>query len=351
MLGTQAAVLDEVVATGRASEVVESIKLYRTLRKIKEQVHDVLMHKAQLSRCAASCAVRHNLVHPHVAGRRSTRLWSNRFDCTPTSCRPAPGPVRACYANIIKHQSPGRLASDRPNLQTVPRARTLLLLLTQSQPTTQPTRTLRTVVANVRRAFIAPPGCCLLSADYKQLELRMAAHLAGDARLRASLHQSDPFAELAALRRGVAPSQVTPDEREAVKALAYGLLYGKGMLALARDMRCGVEEARQLHDSLWAMMPRVQAWREELLSTCRGLKYVETLAGRRRPLPLINSSHPGPRGQAERQAINTVCQGSAADVVKKAMIMLHARIAAAGLRCRMIMQVRATACVWYAHAT
>lgn len=236
----------------------------------------------------------------------------------------------------------GRLASDRPNLQTVPRARSLLLLLTQSQPTSQPKRELRTVVANVRRAFIAPPGFVLLSADYRQLELRMAAHLAGDAHLRASLHESDPFAMLAAARRGVPTSQVTQEERDAVKALAYGLLYGKGMLALARDMRCGVDEARRLHDSLWAMMPRVQAWREEVLSDCRAHKHVRTLAGRRRPLPLIDSPNAGARGQAERQAINTVCQGSAADIVKRAMIALQARIAAAGLegQCRMIMQVR-----------
>lgn len=239
------------------------------------------------------------------------------------------------------HTSPGRLASDRPNLQTVPKARALLLLLTQSQPTTQPKHELRTVVANVRCAFIAPPGCLLLSADYRQLELRMAAHLAGDGHLKASLHESDPFAVLAAARSGVSPSQVTPEERDAVKALAYGLLYGKGMLALARDMRCGVEEARQLHDSLWSMMPRVQAWREEVLIYCRRHKHVVTLGGRRRPLPLIDSPHAGARGAAERQAINTVCQGSAADVVKRAMIALQDRIAAAGLhgQCRMIMQV------------
>ena len=186
---------------------------------------------------------------------------------------------------------------------------------------TAPANSLKSSPKSVNRLLhqLLIPGCLLLSADYRQLELRMAAHLAGDAHLRASLHESDPFAMLAGARRGVPPSQVPPDERDAVKALAYGLLYGKGMLALARDMRCGVEEARRLHDSLWAMMPRVQAWREEVLSHCRAHKHVVTLGGRRRPLPHIESQHAGVRGQAERQAINTVCQGSAADVVKRAI--------------------------------
>ncbi len=175
--------------------------------------------------------------------------------------------------------STGRLASDRPNLQTVPRVRALMLLLTQSQHSSPnnnidnnttinnnatttisspPRRQLRTVVANVRKAFIVPPGYIMMSADYKQLELRMAAHLAGDAHLQNSLREEDPFSALAASQQRIPVTAVSPEARNAAKAVAYGLLYGKGMLALARDMQCDVEEARRIHDELWAMMPRVR---------------------------------------------------------------------------------------------
>lgn len=142
-----------------------------------------------------------------------------------------------------------------------------MLLLTQSQQSppnndaatspTAPRRHLRTVVANVRKAFIVPRGHVMVSADYKQLELRMAAHLAKDAHLQNSLREADPFASLAASQQRIPVASVTADARNAAKAVAYGLLYGKGMLALARDMQCDVEEARRVHDELWAMMPRV----------------------------------------------------------------------------------------------
>ncbi|EFN55218.1 hypothetical protein CHLNCDRAFT_52598 [Chlorella variabilis] len=238
-----------------------------------------------------------------------------------------------------------RLAMDEPNLQCVPKPRAYKVLLTPGElgsaasgASAHADRT-----ANLRAAFVAPPGCVLLSADYRQIEFRLMAHFSGDPGLARVFSEdgADPFRLLAAQWLGAPQEQarprgwlgrgrrgVTQQQRDHAKQLTYGLLYGMGAAKLADELGCSVAEARTAQEKFRASMPGIEAWQARVVAECRRLGYVETLAGRRRYLPNINCRDGRKRAAAERQAKNTVCQGSAADLAKAAMVAIHTRLAA-----------------------
>ena len=220
----------------------------------------------------------------------------------------------------------GRLAMEEPNLQTVPRARDFVLA-------TRATETLA-----IRRAFRAPPGRVLVSADYRQLELRVLAHLSNDPGLVAAFNarpDEDPFRVLAARWLGARgdASVVSEEERARAKALAYGVVYGSGPARFAAEAGVSEAEARDAQETFRRSLPGVEAWREATIREAarRNPPRVRTLAGRFRALPALapDADRALDRGADERKAVNAACQGSAADVVKRAMLEAHARLSEA----------------------
>ncbi|GFR45959.1 hypothetical protein Agub_g7428, partial [Astrephomene gubernaculifera] len=267
---------------------------------------------------------------------------------------PVPDVVRLCGTWLHTSTATGRLAMDEPNLQTIPRPVQYSFQLSQQSGEPLPLELgeaapgaeaggggggPRTIIMhfNLRTAFVAPPGHLVLTADYKQIELRLMAHFSGDAALCALLrnpHQ-DPFVLLAAEWKRVPVEQVTPETRVQAKRLAYGMLYGMGTTTLAAELGVSVGEAAELSDNFRRAIPGVDRWTKEVVEECRSCGFVCTLLGRRRYFPRINERSSkearSQRAQAERQAVNSVCQGSAADLVKAAMITLQRRLEQRGL--------------------
>mmetsp|Transcript_998 Transcript_998/g.3833 ORF Transcript_998/g.3833 Transcript_998/m.3833 type:complete len:528 (+) Transcript_998:922-2505(+) len=223
----------------------------------------------------------------------------------------------------------GRLVMDTPNLQTV--SKQTVLKLDSALPGGLPEE----VAINVREAFVPRDGHVLISADYRQLELRIMAHLSGDEVLVERLRDVlvDPFIAIAAAWNKMPPEAVTPEQRARVKELCYGIIYGMGKVALAKKMGCTAEEADGYASSLLRSLKGVVSWRDRVIEDCRRDKSVTTIGGRRRGLEDISDmKNSAARARAERQAVNTVCQGSAADLVKRAMLELARRLAIGGGR-------------------
>lgn len=203
----------------------------------------------------------------------------------------------------------GRLSSSDPNLQNIP---------------------IRTDLgARIRTAFVAEPGNVLVAADYSQIELRLAAHIAQDRTMQAVFRRGgDIHAETAALVFHVSAEQVTPAQRRQAKTLNFGVLYGMGSQAFARAAEISLSEAQRFIAEYFQTYRGIAEYMEEAKGAAAAQGYVETLAGRRRYLPEIASRNPFVRGEAERMAINHPIQGTAADILKKAMIAVYQRIAA-----------------------
>ena len=232
----------------------------------------------------------------------------------------------------------GRLAMEEPNLQTVPRRRDFVLARAYGphddaegargvSPGTAPGAE---ETLSVRAAFRAPRGRVLVSFDYKQLELRVMAHLSNDRGLVAAFVErpdSDPFRVLAARWLGVDERDVRADDRARAKALAYATLYGSGPARFAAETGATESEANVAMDAFRKSVPGVEAWRARVVreAAAREPPAVFTLGGRRRLLPGLAGAGPE-RAADERRAVNTACQGSAADLVKRAMIDVHARL-------------------------
>ncbi|CAD7699534.1 unnamed protein product [Ostreobium quekettii] len=238
----------------------------------------------------------------------------------------------------------GRLSMDEPNLQTVPHPVDYETTASETPPDVLPTgdQPRSSYCFNVRAAFRAPEGWLMLSADYCQLEFRLMAHFSGDESLQQMFRDpgGDPFRLLAAQWLDTPMDEVTEQQRTHAKRLAYGLLYGMGPQALADDLQIPVPAAAQMADAFRASLPGVDAWLRRVVEDCRRTGFVQTIGGRRRYLPDVAERNGGKRGRAERQAVNTLCQGSAADLVKVAMARVHRRIRveAAGT-CHMLLQV------------
>ena len=248
--------------------------------------------------------------------RGLAKLKSTYTDKLPHMVNPATGRVHTRYAQAVAVT--GRLASSDPNLQNIP---------------------IRTPEGRrIRRAFIAPPGRLIMSADYSQIELRIMAHLSGDAALLAAFNAGqDVHRATAAEVFGVPPEQVTPEQRRYAKVINFGLIYGMGSFGLAKSLGIAPSAAKQWIDRYFERYPGVRRYMDETVQSARQRRYVQTLFGRRLYLPDINAASGPRRAAAERQAINAPMQGTAADLIKKAMIAVQAALA--GRQSAIVMQV------------
>ncbi|AGA35368.1 DNA polymerase I [Thioalkalivibrio nitratireducens DSM 14787] len=253
------------------------------------------------------------LEHRGLAKLRST--YTERL---PERIHPETGRVHTSYHQAVA--ATGRLSSSDPNLQNIP---------------------VRTDEGRrIRQAFIAEPGQVLLAADYSQIELRIMAHLSRDrGLLEAFAAGEDIHRATAAEVFGLEPASVGPDQRRAAKAINFGLIYGMSAFGLARNLGIEQSQAREYIDRYFARYPGVKDYMERAKEQARDQGYVETLFGRRLYLPEIGSRNPARRAQSERVAINAPMQGTAADIIKRAMLKVAARLEEGVLHARMIMQV------------
>ncbi len=250
--------------------------------------------------------------------RSLNKLKGTYTDKLPRMVNPATGRVHTSFSQAVA--ATGRLASSDPNLQNIP---------------------IRTAEGRrIRSAFIAPTGCKIVSADYSQIELRIMAHLSGDAGLlNAFAHGEDVHRATAAEIFGITPLEVSSDQRRAAKVINFGLIYGMSAFGLARELNLERSAAATYMERYFARYPGVARYMEETRQKARELGYVETVFGRRLQLPEIRSSNVGRRQGAERAAINAPMQGTAADLIKKAMIAVQGWLDTQGLASKMILQV------------
>ncbi|MFI4938264.1 MAG: DNA polymerase I [Candidatus Berkiellales bacterium] len=234
--------------------------------------------------------------------RTLSKLKSTYTDKLPLQINPRTKRVHTSYNQAVT--ATGRLSSTDPNLQNIP---------------------IRTPEGRkIRQAFIAAPGCKLLAADYSQIELRIMAHLSQDeGLLTAFSHGEDIHRFTASEVLGVPLDQVTPEQRRSAKAINFGLIYGMSAFGLARQLEVQREAAQKYMDQYFHRYPGVKKYMEMIREKAAQLGYVETLFGRRLYLPDILSKNMGRRRAAERTAINAPMQGTAADIIKKAMIAIH----------------------------
>jgi DNA polymerase-1 len=252
--------------------------------------------------------------------RGLTKLRSTYTEALVRLVNPETGRVHTSYSQI--GAVTGRLASSDPNLQNIP---------------------IRTAEGReIRRAFVPrAEGWTLVSADYSQIELRILAHLSGDEGLISAFAAKEDIHRRTASRVfGVVPELVTPELRSRAKAINFGIVYGMGANRLAQDTKMTRKEAQEFIDAYFRAYPAVGAWLERTRREAREKGEVRTLLGRRRSLrDAFESPEPRMQAQAENMAVNTPVQGSAADIIKLAMIALHREIAERGLASRMILQV------------
>ncbi|MGQ9830324.1 MAG: DNA polymerase I [Thermochromatium sp.] len=250
--------------------------------------------------------------------RGLSKLKSTYTDKLPRLVNPVTGRVHTSYHQAIT--ATGRLSSSDPNLQNIP---------------------IRTEEGRrIRRAFIAPPGHCLFAADYSQIELRIMAHLSGDPRLLAAFASGqDIHRATAAEILGVAPEEVTSEQRRSAKTINFGLIYGMSAFGLARQLGIERGAAQEYIDRYFERYPGVRDFMDRIRRQAREHGYVETLFGRRLYLPEISHRNPARRAAAERTAINAPLQGTAADIIKRAMIAVDAWLEAERPAARLILQV------------
>ena len=250
--------------------------------------------------------------------RTVSKLKSTYTDKLPEQISPDTGRVHTSYHQAVT--ATGRLSSTDPNLQNIP---------------------IRTPEGRrIRQAFIAPTGFVLLAADYSQIELRIMAHLSGDkGLLNAFAAELDIHKATAAEVFGLDPDEVTADHRRSAKVINFGLMYGMSAFGLAKQLGITRGEAQEYVDLYFERYPGVKAYMDGIRAQAHDLGYVETVFGRRLYLPEINDRNAQRRQYAERSAINAPMQGTAADIIKIAMIAVHKWIKDSGANTRMIMQV------------
>jgi DNA polymerase-1 len=250
--------------------------------------------------------------------RSLSKLKGTYTDKLPLMVNPHTGRVHTNYAQAVAVT--GRLSSNDPNLQNIP---------------------IRTAEGRrVREAFIAPPGCRIVSADYSQIELRIMAHISGDANLVRAFEQGmDVHRATASEVFGVAPDAVSSEQRRYAKTINFGLIYGMGAFGLASSLGIEQKAARDYIERYFQRYPDVKRYMDETRIAAKEHGYVQTVFGRRLWLPEINSPNGPRRSGAERQAINAPMQGTAADLIKLAMIEIQRVLDAGAHATRMIMQV------------
>ena len=267
-----------------------------------------------LTKLAAS----HELPRRLLEYRTISKLKSTYVDALPATVNPRTGRLHTSFHQALT--ATGRLSSTDPNLQNIP-ARTA-------------------EGRRIRRAFVADPGWVLLSADYSQIELRVLAHLSGDPiLLDAFATDEDIHLRTASEVLGLAPAAVDANARRLAKVINFGIIYGMGPQRLAGELEIPLKEAAEYIERYFNRLPGVNAYMEECLRQARERGFVVTLLGRRRYLPELSSPQGGARAQAERIAINTPIQGTAADLIKVAMVRLQGLLGREGLKARMLLQV------------
>jgi DNA polymerase-1 len=260
----------------------------------------------------------HPIAQKVLRWRQLSKLKSTYTDMLPTQIDRHTGRVHTCYQQAVA--ATGRLSSTEPNLQNIP-------IRTQEG-------------RRIRTAFIADPGCVLMSADYSQIELRVMAHLAHDPGFAAAFQQGlDIHRETAALVFQVPVDQVTGEMRSSAKAIVFGILYGMGSQRLGREIGVSLKEAKAFIERYFQRFPGVKAFVERTLEDARQTGEVRTLFGRRRPVPGLSSASAMERAAAERVAVNTPVQGTAADLIKRAMIEVHRQLHEGGYKARLLLQV------------
>ena len=261
---------------------------------------------------------KHEIVADILEHRGLKKLLGTYVDALPKLINPHTGHIHTSFNQTVT--ATGRLSSSDPNLQNIP---------VRGEDGKE-----------IRKAFVPEPGCLFFSADYSQIELRVMAHLSGDENMiRVFREGKDLHAATAATiyKKGI--DEVSRDERTKSKRANFGIIYGITMFGLAERLEISRDEARQLIDGFFQTFPQVHDYMEKAKEQAREKGYVTTLFGRRRYLPDIRSANGTVRGFAERNAINAPIQGTAADIIKVAMIHIFNRFKAEGIRSKMILQV------------
>ena len=253
-----------------------------------------------------------------LQNRSLAKLKSTYTDKLPEMISPKDGRVHTTYAQAVAIT--GRLASNNPNLQNIP---------------------IRTAEGRrVRRAFTAPQGSVIVSADYSQIELRIMAHLSGDKTLIAAFQNGeDVHRRTAAEVFGIAPENVSPEQRRYAKTINFGLIYGMGQYGLAKSLGIDNISAKNFIDRYFARYPGVAEYMQRTKEQAAAQGFVETLFGRRLYLPDIHNKNANARAGAERAAINAPMQGTASDLIKRAMIDVSCWLVSDDLQSKLIMQV------------
>lgn len=262
---------------------------------------------------------RHPVVGAILEYRGIKKLLSTYIEALPQLVNPSTGRIHTSFNQAVT--ATGRLSSTNPNLQNIP--------VRDEQG------------REIRKAFVASDDDhLLLSADYSQVELRLMAHLSGDPNLLdAFAHDADIHTATAAKIYSISPEEVTREQRRRAKTANFGIIYGISAFGLAQRLNIPRSEAKMIIDSYFATYPGIKQYMDRVIAQAHETGYVTTLFGRKRMLPNIRSGNAVVRGLAERNAINAPIQGSAADIMKLAMIAVHRELTERGLRSKMILQV------------
>ena len=264
-------------------------------------------------------ADRSPIINEILEYRGIRKLISTYIDPFPSYVRPSTGKIHTTFNQALT--ATGRLSSSKPNLQNIP------------------IRTERG--KEIRKAFVpSQPGGVIISADYSQIELRIMAHLSCDTHLIEAFRKGkDVHATTAAKIFGIDLSEVTADQRRIAKTANFGIMYGISAFGLAQRLKLSRGEAKKIIDDYFENFPAISSYINDTLASARGCGYVETLFGRRRYLPDINSRNATVRSLAERNAVNAPIQGTSADIIKLAMISVDRRLREEGLKSRMVLQI------------
>ena len=260
---------------------------------------------------------KHPIIEQILEYRQLTKLKSTYVDGLSKVIAPD-GRIHTSFQNTVT--ATGRLSSTEPNLQNIP---------------------VRTELgAKLREMFAAPAGKVLVDADYSQIELRLLAHMAKDEAMIAAFNSGDDIHTITASQVfGVEPEEVTPLMRRSAKAVNFGIVYGISSFSLSQDIHVSVAEAKEYMDKYFAHYAGVKAYMDGIIEQAKADGYVATLFGRRRWVPELKSSNFNTRSFGERVALNAPIQGTAADIIKLAMIAVRDRLKAEGLESRLVLQV------------
>lgn len=261
---------------------------------------------------------KHQIVEKILDYRGLKKLLSTYIDTLPELINPKTGRIHTSFNQTVT--ATGRLSSSNPNLQNIP---------IRNEDGKE-----------IRKAFIPDDGCEFFSADYSQIELRIMAHLSGDKNMiEAFKEEQDIHAATAAKIYKINIDEVTREQRSKAKTANFGIIYGISVFGLAERLNVDRKEAKELIDGYFENYPQVKAYMDESIRTAREKGYIETIFKRKRYLPDINSRNAVVRGYAERNAINAPIQGSAADIIKVAMVRIYKRFMEEGIKSKMILQV------------